>query len=159
MKQFQLRRLLLAALFALSLAAVMSAVAQTNNEPTNAADLQWGPGPDFLPPGAQMVILDGNPAEAKQLTLRLKFPAGYELPAHWHPTQENVTVLSGTIYAGMGDKLDKSKGTALTPGGYIAIPATMHHFLWTEGEAIVQVDLIGPFAITYVDPTTDPRNK
>lgn len=154
----KLKRALRAALLIPLLAALM-ALAQTNNQPVNPADIPWGPGPDFLPAGAEMALLDGDPSAQEQITLRLRFPAGYELPAHWHPTQENVTVISGTFYAGMGDALDKASGMALEPGGYVAIPAEMHHFAWTEEETVVQVDLIGPFAITYVNPDDDPRNQ
>jgi hypothetical protein len=42
-------------------------------------------------------------------------PAGYKIPPHWHPTDENVTVLSGTLGAGMGDKFDKSSASLLKP--------------------------------------------
>lgn len=127
--------------------------------PMNSADVQWGPAPAFLPAGAEIAVLDGDPAAAEQLTLRLRFPAGYELPAHSHPTQENVTVISGTFYAGMGDALDKANGLALEQGGYVALPPEMNHFAWTEEETVVQVDMIGPFAITYVNADDDPRNQ
>ena len=137
------------------LAIVMGALAQ----PLNNADIQWAPAPDFMPAGAEIAVLDGDPAAAAQLTLRLRFPAGYEFPAHSHPTQENVTVISGTFYAGMGDALDKAGGMALEPGGYVALAAGMNHFAWTEEETVVQVDMIGPFEITYVDPGDDPRNQ
>lgn len=130
MTQFRMLRRwsLSAVVFTLSLVAVMVATAQDSNVPMNNEDIQWGPAPDFLPEGAEFALLDGDPASDKQLTIRLRFPAGYEVPAHWHPTQENVTVLSGTLYAGMGDELDKENSMALEPGGYVAIPAEMHHF-------------------------------
>jgi anti-sigma factor ChrR (cupin superfamily) len=56
-------------------------------------------------------------AEPVFYTIRLKFPANYEIPAHWHPVVERVTVLSGTFHMGVGDKLDRSKTMAVTPGG------------------------------------------
>ncbi len=133
--------------------------AQTPPAPMNASDITWGPAPDFFPAGAEFALLDGNPAEAGLITLRLKFPAGYEVPAHWHPTVENVTVLSGTFYVGMGDTLDKANSMALEAGGFAAVPANHNHFAWTEEETIVQVHLMGPFAITYVNPADDPRNQ
>lgn len=144
---------------ALLLVVCSPAIAQNSHAPMNASDLTWGPVPPFLPPGAQIAVLEGNPAEAVPITLRLKMPAGYVIPPHWHPTMENVTVLSGTLYVGMGDELDKSSGTALTPGGFVALPAEMNHYVWTDGEAIVQVHLNGPFEITYADPADDPRNQ
>lgn len=161
MKLFNLLRhtWLLAALSALSFATAIPAAEQHGHAAINPADVQWGPAPGFLPAGAEMALLDGDPASKGQLTLRLRFPADYEIPAHWHPTQENVTVLSGTLYAGLGDKLDRDRSVALEPGGYMAIPANKNHFVWTKDEVVVQVDMIGPFAIHYVDPTTDPRNQ
>ena len=125
--------------------------------PMNEGDLKWSPAPPFLPAGAQLVVLDGDPGKAVRVTLRLKFPAGYQVPAHWHPTQEDVTVLSGSLHVGMGDKLDKSAGTLLKPGGFVALPEKMNHFIWTDDETVVQVHLQGPFEITYADPATDPR--
>jgi mannose-6-phosphate isomerase-like protein (cupin superfamily) len=133
--------------------------AQSDHAPMNASDIVWGPAPDFFPAGAEFALLNGNPAEAGLITLRLKFPAGYEVPAHWHPTVENVTVLSGTFYVGMGDTLDKTNSMALEVGGFAAVPANHNHFAWTEEETIVQVHLMGPFAITYVNPADDPRNE
>ncbi len=141
-----------------ALAAGAPSLAQEPAHPMNIDEVAWGPAPGFLPAGAEMAVLDGDPAAPAQLTLRLRFPAGYELPAHWHPTQENVTVLSGSFHAGMGDALDRSASVTLEPGGYVAIPAEMHHFAWTDEVTVVQVDMIGPFAIEYVDPTTDPRS-
>jgi quercetin dioxygenase-like cupin family protein len=146
--------LLLLVMFLVSLAQ-----AQNDHAPMNASDIVWGPAPDFFPAGAEFALLDGNPAEAGLITLRLKFPAGYEIPAHWHPTAENVTVLSGTFYVGMGDTLDKAKGMALEAGGFAAVPPNHNHFAWTEEETVVQVHLMGPFAITYVNPKDDPRNQ
>jgi hypothetical protein len=35
--------------------------------------------------------------------------------------------------------------------------AKHHHWVFTGDGAEVEVSATGPFAITYVDPTTDPR--
>jgi hypothetical protein len=35
----------------------------------------------------------------------------------------------------------------------------MHHYVIARGPTVVQVHGMGPFAITYVHPTDDPRNK
>lgn len=148
-------------LFVLLLAALAAsfALAQGGSGAVNATDLQWGPVPAFLPTGAEITVLDGDPSQAVRITLRLRMPAGYEIPAHWHPTQEDVTVLSGSLNVGMGDVLDKAASTALTPGGFVALPAEMNHYVWTDEETVVQVHMNGPFEITYVDPATDPRNQ
>src|SRR2546429_9586771 len=93
----------------------------------NAATLAWVPGPPSLPPGAEFVLLEGNPAEAVPLTFRLRFPAGYRIPPHWHLVIEHVTVFSGTLNVGMGEQAPYTGGTALNAGSLAPTPAKMVH--------------------------------
>jgi hypothetical protein len=72
------------------------------------ADLKWADVPS-LPPGAKIAVIEGPPTEAVPFTFRLKFPANYKIPAHWHPAIEHVTVISGSLNLGMGDKLEEAK--------------------------------------------------
>ncbi len=123
----------------------------------NTADMKWMTAPPMFPAGAQMAVIQGDPNGATY-TVRLKAGDGYRIPAHWHPKTENVTVISGTFHVGLGDKLDESKGTTIAPGGFASMPAHVHHYAWFSGPTEVQVHGIGPFAITYVDPATDPRH-
>ncbi|MGE3523817.1 MAG: cupin domain-containing protein, partial [Candidatus Dadabacteria bacterium] len=87
-----------------------------------------------------------------------QFPAGYEIPAHWHTMVERVTVVSGTLMAGMGDKLDKEQSKAFPAGSFLVLPAKMHHFAWADGDTVVQINGEGPFDIHYIDSADDPRN-
>jgi ChrR Cupin-like domain len=132
-------------------------VAQSTHILVPADKVQWGPAPPFLPAGAQIAVLQGNPSEKGPVTLRLRFPANYNIPAHWHSMAETVTVLSGTFNVGMGDKLDRHAGQALQPGGFVSLPATMRHFAWTAKPTVVQVNLEGPFDIFYVNPADNPQ--
>lgn len=125
----------------------------------NSPDLKWGPAPAVFPTGAEMAVLAGDPAKAGTFVVRLKMPAGYQVPAHHHPTDEYVTVVSGDFSLGMGDKLDSAKGTALAPGGFAMAPANMNHYAWTKGGAVVQVSAEGPFALIYANPVDDPTKK
>ena len=121
-------------------------------------DVKWGPAPPALPPGAQMAVLVGNPAQSGgAYTIRAKLPDGYKVPPHWHPVDENVTVLMGTLLVGRGEKFDLAKTEALPAGSYMRMPKTMRHFAAAKGETIIQVHGIGPFEITYVNPADDPR--
>ena len=123
------------------------------------AELEWN-GVPSLPPGAKIATIEGSMAEAKPFTVRLKFPSNYELPAHWHPAVERVTILSGIFYMGLGDKLDKNKGVSLEPGSIMILQPEVQHFAWTEEyEVIVQLNGIGPWGINYVNPADDPRKK
>ena len=50
-----------------------------------ADKVQWGPAPPILPAGAQLAVLEGNPGAKKgPVVMRLKLPANYNIPAHWH---------------------------------------------------------------------------
>jgi len=120
-------------------------------------DLKWGPAPPGLPAGAQLAVLSGDPGKEGMFTIRLKFPAGYSVPAHHHPTPELVTVMEGSASMGMGDKLDKAKAATLGAGGFVELPPNMNHFAFTETGATVQIVSHGPFQIIYVDPKDDPR--
>ncbi len=122
------------------------------------ADITWAEVPPVLPQGAMIVVLEGDPFKPGPYTLRLKFPADYEIPAHWHTLAERVTVISGALNAGMGDKLDKEQSKTFPAGSYVSIPAQMHHFAWTGEETVVQINGDGPFDINYIDPANDPRN-
>ena len=124
------------------------------------ADVKWGPGPASLPPGAQMAVLDGDPGKAGMpFVIRAKLPDGYKIAPHWHPTDENVVVLSGTFVVGTGDKFDEKAMTSLPTGSFVRMPKLMHHSAMAKGETVIQVHGVGPFAVTYVNPKDDPRKK
>jgi hypothetical protein len=118
--------------------------------------VKWGPVPPSLPKGAMIAVLSGDPFKDGPYVVRLKLPENYRFPAHHHPTTENVTVLSGSFHAGMGDKFDADKGQTFVPGGFASMPAGMNHYAWATTETIVQVHGNGPFAIVYVNPADDP---
>lgn len=150
----------IAVIAAMSLvAAVTAAAAQETMSVFTPGQLQWQAGPPSLPPGAQIVVLEGTPTQAVPLTMRLKFPAGYAIPPHTHPVLEHVTILSGRFSIAMGDVLDRSKGTALGPGSFFVVPAGMRHYAWTTAETIIQLHSVGPWGITYVNPADDPRSS
>jgi hypothetical protein len=131
--------------------------AQSSHVVVPADKVQWGPAPPAFPAGAQMAVLEGNPGEKGPVTVRLKFPANYNIAAHWHSMTERVTVMSGAFHIGMGDKLDRKKSELLEPGGFVSLPAKMNHFAWTSAPTIVQINLEGPFDIFYVNPADNPQ--
>jgi len=139
--------------------AVAPAFAQSMHVLVPADKVQWGPAPPALPPGAEISVLEGNPAAKGPITLRLRLPANYNIPAHWHSMTERVTVLSGALQVGMGDKLDRKASQPLEPGGFVSLPAKMHHFAWTAVPTVIQISLEGPFDIVYINPSDDPQKK
>lgn len=124
----------------------------------SAATLPWQDA-SALPAGAQMAVLDGDPTKSGVFTARLKMPAGYKIPPHTHPFAERVTVISGSVYLGMGEKFDDRAGRELKPGDFTVIPAGAPHFAWSKGEAVLQLHAEGPFQRTFVDPTEDPASR
>lgn len=121
-----------------------------------AADqVKWGDAPPILAKGAKLAVLFGDPSKDGLFIVRLKMPANYKVMPHWHPTDENVTVLSGSFAIGMGDKLDP-KSKAFGAGAFFSMPAKMHHYAFTTKETIVEVSAMGPFQLTYINPDDDP---
>jgi quercetin dioxygenase-like cupin family protein len=121
--------------------------------------IEWGPAPPGLPPGSEAAVLYGDPAKAGLFVLRGRLPAGYRIPAHTHPTDEIITVISGTFRAGMGTRLDPARVTAFPVGSVVVMPAGAAHYVVTAEETVIEVTGMGPFDLTYVDPAEDPRKQ
>ena len=119
-------------------------------------ELKWGEAPPSLPKGAKLVVLSGDPGKAGPFAVRLRIPAGYRIAPHWHPTDEHVTVVSGTFSMAMGEKFDAKALKTLPTGGYAMMPAEARHYAMTRGGATVQVHGTGPFVLNYVNPADDP---
>jgi len=123
-----------------------------------SAQMVWGAAPPALPMGAKMVVVSGDPGQAVPFTIRAKFPPGYKIAAHWHPTDEHVTVIAGVLSLGTGDAYDAKALHALPAGSFAIMPAEMRHFAYTKAGATIQVHGMGPFVLNYVNPADDPRN-
>jgi hypothetical protein len=121
-------------------------------------DFKWTDVPS-LPSGAKMALLDGRLDVAAPFTFRARLPANYEIPAHWHPAIEHVTVISGTFNMGVGDRFDKAKSKPLSAGSFAIMPAKTNHFAWTDRETVIQVHGVGPWGIHYVNSADDLRKK
>jgi quercetin dioxygenase-like cupin family protein len=141
---------------------IMVGAQMRNHVIATPQEAQWGPAPPMLPAGAQIAVLSGDPTKPVPYAVRLKFPAHYAIPAHSHPTDENVVILSGGLTFGMGDKLTKtaSGNKTLTTGGYALMPASMNHFAFTSGqETTVVLYGQGPVEFKYVNASDDPRKR
>lgn len=124
-------------------------------------EAHWGPAPPMLPAGAQIAVLAGDPTKTVPYTIRLKFPVNYAIPAHSHPSDEHVVVVSGALTFGMGDKLIRGAATnkTLSTGGFALMPANMNHFAYTTTkETTIILYGQGPVEFKYVNPVDDPRN-
>jgi len=116
-------------------------------------DLKWTPiikGCDLAP-----VSGDSN-TEGAPFVLRIRCADGIKVPAHWHPTDEHLTVLKGTFLVGMGESFDEAKLQTMNVGNFITMPKEMRHFGLCKGETIVQLHGAGPFKVNWVNPSEVP---
>lgn len=112
-------------------------------------DLKWTP----IIKGCELASVSGDMnAEGAPFVIRLRCADGAKVPAHWHPTDENVTVLKGTFLVGMGETYDESKFQKMNVGNFVTVPKEMRHFASCKGETIVQVHGAGPFKVNWVNP-------
>src|SRR5690242_18507684 len=132
-------------ILALSVATGLARAEETAMVMLQPEKLQWGdtvlPGsskPAFEK-GAKVAVLQGMPGQTGPVVVRLKFPANFIIAPHWHSTDEIITVLSGTLHAGMGDKLDREHSMAFVTGAFVVMPAKHHHFAWTREETMVEI--------------------
>jgi len=155
-------RCLLLAL-ASALTPVGIALAQSGAGPPTVirpADIVWQPGPPTLEPGAQGAVLAGNPSQPGPFTLRVRLPARYRIAPHRHPVDERLTVLSGTLcFAAAGPGKVAPDTLCIGPGGFRLMPANVVHSDWAPGPVEYQIEALGPFDLTYVNPGDDPRAR
>jgi hypothetical protein len=115
----------------------------------HTADLKWTP----IIKGCELAAVGGDMnADGAPFVLRLRCAAGTKIPAHWHPTDENVTVLKGVFQVGMGDKFDAAGLQTMNLGDFGSIPKEMRHFAFSKTASIVQVNGSGPFKVNWVNP-------
>ena len=140
---------------ALSVAGAAQLYSQDKKDPADAhkvvhfGDLKWTP----IIKGCDVASVTGDMnAEGTPFVLRLRCADGSKIPAHWHPTDENVTVLQGTFQVGMGEKFDATKLQTMSAGNFVSMPKEMRHFALSKTATIVQVNAIGPFKVNWVNP-------
>jgi quercetin dioxygenase-like cupin family protein len=151
-----------------TLIAIVAVAAAASTAPADAMDphtivspqeIKWGPAPAVLPPGAEAAVLFGDPGKEGLFALRLKLPEGYRVPPHTHPVDEVVTVISGTFGLGMGKTADQSQAQPLPAGSFFALPPDTAHYVFIDQETVIQINTVGPWGLTYVNPEDDPRQK
>lgn len=156
-----MKRALITGSACLALAAACATVAadDAHHVTITPDQIKWAAAPPSLPPGAQSAVLYGDLSKPDPFAFRLKFLKDYHFPPHTHPKPEIVTVLSGTFHIGVGKAADKSKAKAMPAGSFFVMAPGMEHFAYADEGTIVQLNSVGPWGITYLDPNDDPRKK
>jgi len=126
-----------------------------------AAPMKWMDGPAVgLPAGAKLAVVKGDPSQAGDFAVRIRFPANYTVPPHHHPADEKVSVKSGgPLTYGMGDKVNPASAGTLNKGYHITMQSGMNHWASAAAATEIEVSGTGPFQIVYVNPKDDPRAK
>lgn len=122
----------------------------------NSEELEWQPAAS-LGGGAEMAVIEGDPAKKEPFTLRLRLPDGLALAPHTHPEDERVTVLEGTLHLAQGEEFSRDDTEALEPGAMALMPTGEPMYGYAEGETIVQLHGTGPWGIDYLKAGDDPR--
>ncbi len=102
--------------------------------------------------GGQMALLMGNPSKTGPYIMRVKVKDGTKFGPHLHTELENVTVISGTLMVGLGDKMNPAKMKAVPAGGFVSVPPGLHHYAMAKGETVLEIAAIGPRTMIRVSP-------
>ncbi|HEY7139035.1 MAG TPA: cupin domain-containing protein [Methylomirabilota bacterium] len=155
----RIRLAVMLALLTLVYAAVPAGAADAPHRMYTPDAIKWGDAPPMVPKGAKLAVLYGDPGKEGLFVIRVKLPANYRIAAHSHPTDEIVSVLSGTLLVGMGDKLAPAGAKPFPTGSLVVAPANANHFVLTKQPVVIEISSIGPLAFNYVNPADDPSKK
>lgn len=117
----------------------------------DSQEVVYRPGPSSMPPGAELAVLEGNPAQPGLFTIRLRIPAGFVLAPHTHPQDERVTVIEGTVVVGFGPTLQPEKARTLGAGAYYLNPPGAVHYVLSPQGATIQITGMGPWRVDFRD--------
>src|SRR5579862_8443499 len=81
--------------------------AQTSPTIVLPSQIKWST--QHVPKGVAIATVAGAPSGTGMYVMRLKMADGAQFAPHTHGKTEMVSVLSGTLLAGIGSKFDKSK--------------------------------------------------
>lgn len=134
--------------------ALLASAAAARSDPLAAIriasdELKW----ERAATGIDRANIVGNERNPGIYLYRVRFPAGAKVQPHFHPDERAVTVLSGTLYMGYGDRFDQAAMKALPAGSVWTEPAKQPHFVWAkDGEVVIQVfGANGPSGVTPVE--------
>ena len=146
----------LAVLLVVVLSFISPAVPAQNNQSSpaheivNAADLKWMP----IIAGWEIAVVSGNPGTpGEPFTIRFRGEDGAKVPPHWHPTDENITVLEGAFLVAAGEKYDETQLKPMSAGSFMTMPQEMRHFARARGKTVIQAHGVGPFKVNWVNPS------
>lgn len=137
------------ALLAAFLAAASIAGASNGPAIFTPGAIHWSAGTGMLA-GTQVAVLAGNPSQPGPYTMRMNVRPGTIFPPHYHGATEYVTVISGTLWVGLGDTVRKDRMKALPAGSFAMIPPGIHHYAMAKEATVLQIHGMGPETMSAV---------
>lgn len=116
-----------------------------------AEEIAWAPCPAHLPPGCEITVLEGSPKAPDMFTVRFKTEAGFYMPAHTHPKDERVTIISGQIAVAFGKDATREEAKVFGPGDYYVNKREEIHTVWSDSTSILQITGIGPWKADFIE--------
>jgi mannose-6-phosphate isomerase-like protein (cupin superfamily) len=116
----------------------------------DAAKIVWKDAAPTLPAGTKVAVLEGDPKNAGIFTMRLRIPAGSKIAPHWHPRPERVTILSGVVTVGFGDRWNDKEMRSFRSGDFYVNPPESHHFVGFPRTSVIQITGEGPWELNVV---------
>jgi len=117
--------------------------ADNTPQPISVANLPWINPPGIS--GVQLKWILGSEQHTGLYALRVKLEKGARIPPHTHPDERNSTVLSGTLYAGFGERFEESNMVAIHAGDVYVAPAGIPHYLYAkDGDVVYHEAGYGP---------------
>jgi len=120
--------------------------------------IKWTQHP-ALPKGAMRAVVYGDPTKPGLYATRLNSPPGLRVLPHTHPEDRIYTVLSGTLYLGIGESYDEAKLQAYPAGSVVYLPAKLSHYQYAKADGyVIQISGMGPTDLTFINPSDDLRH-
>ena len=124
--------------------------------PPGGSDVNpWIKGVRFAPMGsavlAEAATVAGAQNAAALYTIRVHVARGGSIGPHTHPDTRILTVVSGEVYYGFGEKVDISQAKLYSAGAVFTVPANAPH--WAEAstsDVVYQEAGMGPTAFNPV---------
>jgi hypothetical protein len=108
MKRISVVFLLLFVTTALLFAQTKKAGAPSGHTMVKGSDVKWAPGPA---PDFEVAVISGDPSKAGPYVMRLRATRDANIAPHWHPMDENITIISAKFQVGEGDTVDEKPCT------------------------------------------------
>ena len=111
-----------------------------------------------MPKGLMRSVMFGDPNKPGLSIFRMKYPSNYHVPPHYHWMAEHTTVIEGEFWMGLGDVVNESNLTKYSAGDYFTVGVGLAHYVVTrESSPIFELHVMGPWQMTYVNPTDHPQ--